>query len=399
VRDFKDIETKNLCSKWLDATLPSFLREGEDLETVAVKIKIVFSLIDDFGKELCIPFYKQLICLFGLPPCNIVTGQPHPICRNTCSTVLYGPECMEDIDRVQDSYSRGDYIAANFLGGPFPNCSNLPYSDTSNETCTSGLVDLSLLHANSTSLQSEQSSDMWLVIVLSVTGVTLFFLACIFIYAAYKRKRCSWSNVEVEKQSEGMTLEKSTSCSPAEIPKNLAGNIQTVFQDTANAKHLQKCFSDRYLVLPKRTEDIISALEVEDRMKFEDMHEQLRDIAENLGPLLVDLNQIVLHEVLGEGAFGLVQKGTLARDGKLSTVAVKSLKDNSSLSSVLEFVQESCMMSALDHPNILSVSAVCLDMSSGQSALILVPYMANGDLRTFLQKSRYNENTDETVRM
>jgi serine/threonine protein kinase len=158
-------------------------------------------------------------------------------------------------------------------------------------------------------------------------------------------------------------------------------------------------------------------------VKFEDMHEQLRDIAENLGPLLVDLNQIVLHEVLGEGynilflfmiiyyitkafvnvfvagAFGLVQKGTLARDGKLSTVAVKSLKDNSSLSSVLEFVQESCMMSALDHPNILSVSAVCLDMSSGQSALILVPYMANGDLRTFLQKSRYNENTDETVRM
>jgi hypothetical protein len=60
VRDFKDIETKNLCSKWLDATLPSFLREGEDLETVAVKIKIVFSLIDDFGKELCIPFYKVI---------------------------------------------------------------------------------------------------------------------------------------------------------------------------------------------------------------------------------------------------------------------------------------------------------------------------------------------------
>ena len=76
------------------------------------------------------------------------------------------------------------------------------------------------------------------------------------------------------------------------------------------------------------------------------------------------------------------------------------LLDTSSLSGVLEFVQESCMMSSFNHPNILSVSAVCLDMSSGQSPLIVIPYMAKGDLKTFLQKSRLKseeENSDETV--
>ena len=70
------------------------------------------------------------------------------------------------------------------------------------------------------------------------------------------------------------------------------------------------------------------------------------------------------------------------------------------MTDVLEFVRESCMMASFHHPNILGVSGVCLDMSNGRSPLILVPFMVNGDLKTFLQKSRIGtkEDEDKTVR-
>ena len=70
---------------------------------------------------------------------------------------------MEDIERVQVTYNTGEFVSANFLGGPFPNCSHLPHSNTSNETCTSGLIDLSLLDVSTSSptvLSPEQASNL-----------------------------------------------------------------------------------------------------------------------------------------------------------------------------------------------------------------------------------------------
>lgn len=42
----------------------------------------------------------------------------------------------------------------------------------------------------------------------------------------------------------------------------------------------------------------------------------------------VPRDSITLHDILGEGAFGIVRQGTLRIDGQSINVAVKTLKGN-----------------------------------------------------------------------
>ena len=50
------------------------------------------------------------------------------------------------------------------------------------------------------------------------------------------------------------------------------------------------------------------------------------------------------------------------------------------------FIEESALMCSFDHPHVLGMVGICLD--TVQSPYLLLPYMANGDLRTFLRKKR-----------
>ena len=57
------------------------------------------------------------------------------------------------------------------------------------------------------------------------------------------------------------------------------------------------------------------------------------------------------------------------------------------LEQVEEFVSESAIMLDFDHPNVLSLLGVCLDTEQ-HLPLIILPYMANGDLKSYLLKCR-----------
>ena len=59
-----------------------------------------------------------------------------------------------------------------------------------------------------------------------------------------------------------------------------------------------------------------------------------------------------------------------------------------------EFMSESIVMMAFDHPNVLKLLGVCLDTADNLPILIL-PYMANGDLKSFLVDSRSTVNNTE----
>ena len=66
----------------------------------------------------------------------------------------------------------------------------------------------------------------------------------------------------------------------------------------------------------------------------------------------------------------------------ISPVAACSLKD------VNELMEESLKMKALSHPNILNLIGVSID--AGDSPYIVMPYMANGSLLSYLRKERPN---------
>ena len=52
-----------------------------------------------------------------------------------------------------------------------------------------------------------------------------------------------------------------------------------------------------------------------------------------------------------------------------------------------KFIAESGIMVNFDHPNILRLVGVCFNMEDNLPAIVL-PYMANGDLRSFLRARR-----------
>ena len=58
------------------------------------------------------------------------------------------------------------------------------------------------------------------------------------------------------------------------------------------------------------------------------------------------------------------------------------------------FIEESALMCSFDHPHVLGMVGICLD--TAQSPYLLLPYMANGDLRTFLRNKRDTAKSSDT---
>ena len=64
-----------------------------------------------------------------------------------------------------------------------------------------------------------------------------------------------------------------------------------------------------------------------------------------------------------------------------------SVTDVSSRENINDFVEESIVMLGFDHPNVLKLLGVCFDTEDGLP-LIVLPFMANGDLKSYLTSKR-----------
>ncbi|XP_011198952.3 tyrosine-protein kinase receptor torso [Bactrocera dorsalis] len=99
----------------------------------------------------------------------------------------------------------------------------------------------------------------------------------------------------------------------------------------------------------------------------------------------IDRSDITLHEILGEGAFGLVRRG-IYNDGKsgVREVAVKMLKDRPSADDVRAFRREIEVMKSVErHPNIVGIIGHCTKRYN--EMLLLTEYCSFGNLLDFLR--------------
>lgn len=64
-----------------------------------------------------------------------------------------------------------------------------------------------------------------------------------------------------------------------------------------------------------------------------------------------------------------------------------TIPDYNSLEKLKSFLRESAVMKDFLHPNVLQVLGISLETEDGLP-YILLPYMANGDLKTFLKSKR-----------
>ena len=55
---------------------------------------------------------------------------------------------------------------------------------------------------------------------------------------------------------------------------------------------------------------------------------------------------------------------------------------------ITEMIKESVKMQQFDHPNVLSLMGICID--AGPAPYIVMPFMANGSLISYLKMERPN---------
>ncbi|XP_072049006.1 tyrosine kinase receptor Cad96Ca-like [Amphiura filiformis] len=100
-------------------------------------------------------------------------------------------------------------------------------------------------------------------------------------------------------------------------------------------------------------------------------------------------SKLEIMRELGHGAFGKVllakAKGIMGINGE-TDVAVKTLKEDASSSDREELLQEVDLMKILEpHPNVVRLLGYCTEKDP---IYVIVEYMGNGDLKTFLRQSR-----------
>ncbi|GAA6213929.1 tyrosine-protein kinase Mer-like [Lates japonicus] len=120
------------------------------------------------------------------------------------------------------------------------------------------------------------------------------------------------------------------------------------------------------------------------------------ELQAKLQDMMVMRSLLSIGKVLGEGEFGSVMEGHLRQpDGTSEKVAVKTMKlDSFSQREIEEFLNEAACMKDFNHPNVISLLGVCLEVGSGHfpKPMVILPFMKYGDLHSFLLRSRLRES-------
>ncbi|XP_012286001.1 focal adhesion kinase 1 isoform X2 [Orussus abietinus] len=97
-------------------------------------------------------------------------------------------------------------------------------------------------------------------------------------------------------------------------------------------------------------------------------------------------NQVELGEIIGEGQFGNVHKGSYkGRDGQTIAVAVKTCKIDADLATAEKFLEEAYIMQQFEHPHIIRLIGVC-----SEAPIWLVMELAKlGEMRAYLQSNKH----------
>uniref|UniRef100_A0A6Q2Y2V4 Ephrin type-A receptor 6 n=1 Tax=Esox lucius TaxID=8010 RepID=A0A6Q2Y2V4_ESOLU len=108
----------------------------------------------------------------------------------------------------------------------------------------------------------------------------------------------------------------------------------------------------------------------------------------------IDPSRICIERVIGAGEFGEVCSGRLRTAGQTETpVAIKTLKGGYMERQRRDFLREASIMGQFDNPNVIRLEGVVtksktssLIKSYGRPVMIVVEYMENGSLDSFLRK-------------
>ncbi|XP_062286287.1 tyrosine-protein kinase Mer isoform X1 [Scomber scombrus] len=120
------------------------------------------------------------------------------------------------------------------------------------------------------------------------------------------------------------------------------------------------------------------------------------ELQAKLQDVMVMRSLLSIGKILGEGEFGSVVEGHLRQpDGTSEKVAVKTMKlESFSQREIEEFLNEAACMKDFNHPNVIKLLGVCLEVGSEHfpKPMVILPFMKYGDLHSFMLRSRLGES-------
>ncbi|XP_055342397.1 hepatocyte growth factor receptor-like [Paramacrobiotus metropolitanus] len=110
--------------------------------------------------------------------------------------------------------------------------------------------------------------------------------------------------------------------------------------------------------------------------------------------LIIDPAYLEYGRELGAGSFGTVYEGLLRSEigepaADARRVAIKTIQDLPTPSSLKEFLKEGLVMKDLRHKNVMILYGICVSSPDGTltSPGLVMPFMSNGDLHTYIRKN------------
>ncbi|XP_065910963.1 uncharacterized protein [Dysidea avara] len=98
---------------------------------------------------------------------------------------------------------------------------------------------------------------------------------------------------------------------------------------------------------------------------------------------------LTICETLGEGEFGKVFHGYIQNEMNSSLeIAVKTMKNCSSMDELNSFISESAIMKDFQHRNVLGLVGVSVGVEDKAAPYIIIPFMTNGNLKGYLKEKR-----------
>ncbi|XP_067841407.1 tyrosine-protein kinase Mer [Heptranchias perlo] len=236
---------------------------------------------------------------------------------------------------------------------------NGPYSDPAQVFVASN--DAIILSPFSTTAADESQADHSLMVLIGIVCVVGLIIIVAFMYAAIKKR----------------------------MKETKFGSVLLVYDTSTIQTEVHFC---KFPVKEREVMLTITRMPVDNLGIREELKEKLQDV-------MTDRNQLTLGKVLGEGEFGSVMEGHIKQaDGTSQKVAVKTMKlDNFSQREIEEFLSEAACMKDFDHPNVIKLLGVCLELSSREQIakpMVILPFMKHGDLHSFLLHSRLTGNAE-----
>ncbi|OAD57019.1 Proto-oncogene tyrosine-protein kinase receptor Ret, partial [Eufriesea mexicana] len=104
-------------------------------------------------------------------------------------------------------------------------------------------------------------------------------------------------------------------------------------------------------------------------------------------------SRLTIEQILGEGEFGRVLRAKAVDIGGISgltTVAVKTLKENACASELADLLSEYQLLKEAQHPNVIRLLGACT--TPGAPVYLIIEFAEFGSLRNYLRRSRHLES-------